>query len=100
MLRFDPAALSTLRDTGERRNSGGSTFMKYVATESTGDGVLEVWWSEALLLPLSLTVHEGGTTVTSLVEHMTNEAEASLLMEPPRRFPQYESRDAADARDH
>ena len=88
-LRFDPAVLSALRDTGERRQAGGSTFARFVATESTGDGVVEVWWSEALLLPLSLTVREDGTTVTSVVEHMTNEAEGSLLTAPALRFPQY-----------
>jgi hypothetical protein len=99
-VRFDPATLAALRDTRERRQAGGSTFARFVATESTGDGVVEVWWSEALLLPLSVTVREDGTTVTSVVEHMTSEAEASLLTDPARRFPQYESRDAADAPDH
>ena len=99
-LRFDPAVLSALRDTGERRQAGGSTFARFVATESTGDGVVEVWWSEALLLPLSLTVHQDGATVTSAVGHMNNEAEAALLTDPALRFPQYDSRDAADARDH
>ncbi len=100
MLRFDPAALSALRDTGERRNAGGSTFARYIATESTGDGVVEVWWSETLLLPLSLTVREAGSTVTSVVSHLTSDADAAPLTDPAVRFPPYDSVDAADAPDH
>ena len=99
-LRFDPTVLATLRDTGERRETSGATFKRYVASESDRDGVVEVWWSEALLLPLSLTIRDSGTDVTTIVKGLTQSADAMLLADPDVRFPNYRVLDPADANDH
>lgn len=99
-LRFDPTVLAALRDTGERRQTGGATFKRYVSREPGSDGVVEVWWGEALLLPLSLTVRDSGTEVTSIVNGLTLTADAALLVDPEVRFPRYKALDPADANDH
>ncbi len=99
-MRFDPAILRTLRDTGERRQIAGATAARFVSTDSTRDGVVEVWWSEELLLPLSVTTRQADTTVTSIVERVTSEVDPLLLADPDRRFPRYQSEDVADAHDH
>jgi hypothetical protein len=99
-MRFDRTILSTLRATGLRRSVGELTFAQFVATGSKDQGIVEVWWSEELLLPLSLTRRESGIEVRSDIEDLTTHADESLLLEPVFRFPDYESRDAADAQDH
>jgi hypothetical protein len=99
-VRFDPTVLATLRDTGERRRTGGAIFSRYVTTEPGRDGVVEVWWSEELLLPVSLRVRDSGTDVTSLVKALTQTADATLLADPAGRFPTYKAFDPADANDH
>ena len=99
-LRFDPAVLPTLRDTGEQRQVGDATFKRYVANAPGRDGVAEVWWSEGLVLPLSLTVRASGVEVTSVVKGLTWSGDAMLLAEPSVRFPSYKTVDPADASDH
>ena len=99
-LRFDPTVLTALRDTGERRQMGGATFKRYVSNESGRDGVVEVWWGQALLLPLSLTVRDSGTEVTSIVKGLSHIADATLLANPDVRFPSYKTLDPTDAKDH
>lgn len=99
-LRFDPTVLATLRDTGERRRTDGAICSRYVTTEPGRDGVAEVWWSEELLLPVTLSVRNSGTDVTSLVKTITRTADATLLAEPAGRFPTYKALDPTDANDH
>jgi len=99
-MRFDPAILGTLRDTGERRQMAGATATRFVSPDPARDGVTEVWWSEELLLPLSVTARKADVTVTSVVDGLTTDVDASLLADPDQRFPQYKSEDVADAHDH
>lgn len=99
-MRFDPAILRALRDTGERRQIAGATAARFLSTDSTHNGVVEAWWSEELLLPFSVTARQAGATVTAVVEGLTTEIDASLLADPVKRFPQYKSEDVADAHDH
>ncbi len=98
-LRFDPTALATLRDTGERRQVSGFDFERHVATRVDHDGVTDVWWSEALLLPLSLTTRAAGTEMTSVVTGLSHNVDAELLADPPLRFPTYRVLDPADVND-
>ena len=98
-LRFDPTVLTSLRDTGERRQTSGSTVKRYVSNESGGDGVVEVWWSEDLLLPMFLRLRDSGTEVTSIVKGLSQITDATLLAAPEFRFPSYKASDPADA-DH
>lgn len=99
-MRFEPRILSTLRNTGQYRLVDDVTFARFIAQEPNTDGVVEVWWSDEILLPLSFTTRESGTEVTSVVAGISRHTEESLLAEPAFRFPQYENRDAADAVDH
>ncbi|MGE3884969.1 MAG: hypothetical protein AB7H81_00920 [Vicinamibacterales bacterium] len=101
MMRFDPKVLSSLRETGERRTVAGAEFRRFVAGPDAGMGVVEVWWSEALLLPLASTSRESGSvTVDAMVERLSNEIDSAVLADPAVRFPAYEVLDASDARDH
>lgn len=99
-LGFDPTVLLRLRDTGERRENAGAIFTRYVSNESGRDGVVEVWWSEALVLPWSLTVRDSGTEVTRILKGLSQVADTTLLAEPDVRFPSYKALDAADANAH
>ena len=99
-LRFDPGVLQTLRDTGERRRTGDATFNRYAANAPGRDGIVEVWWSEDLVLPLSLTVRAAGVEVTSVVRDLTWSGDDTLLADPSVRFPSYKTVDPADANDH
>jgi Alkaline phosphatase len=99
-LRFDPAVLPTPRATGERRQDGEANFKRYVANAPDRDGVVEVWWSEGLMLPLSLTVRSSGAEVTSVVKGLTWSSDSRLLAGPSVRYPTYKTVDPADANDH
>lgn len=100
MMRFDPRILAGLRATGEQRAAGGAVFERYVAAEGGSPEVAEVWWSEALLLPLQVTVPSaGGPTTTSAVESFEPSVNAALLTDPRRRLPQYEVMDVVDTAD-
>lgn len=98
-MRFDPATLEHLRDTGERRSAGGATFARFAAVDPTNDGIEDVWWSDALLLPLSLNMRQGASHVSATIEGLTRQVDASVLVDPMTRFPDYEVRDPSDADD-
>ena len=99
-MRFDPSMLSTLRDTGEQRSFGAAVATRFVSTDATRSGVAEVWWSEELLLPLSLTVRHPDGTATSVVQGLTTGVDEALLADADQRFPDYKSEDLVDAHDH
>ena len=99
-LRFDRSVLAKLRDTGERRMIGETTFTRYVARDLPAGVVQEVWWSDELLLPLSLTIRRSRTTTTSIVKGLAYTADAVVLMDPMSRFPNYKVLDPTDASDH
>lgn len=99
-IRFDPGVLASLRQTGERRDAAGASALRFVAPEPREDGLAEVWWSEELLLPLSVTRRLAGAETTSVVAHLTRTENSTLLEEPAARFPDYKGVDAADAGDH
>jgi hypothetical protein len=101
--RFDPGVIASLADSGERRQAAGAVFTRYMARsgETTkGSRVLEVWWSESLLLPLTVTAREAGTTVTSTITNIAAAADASLLEEPIFRFRGYRLADAGEQSGH
>jgi hypothetical protein len=103
-MRFPATMLESLRPTREREHVSGVTFERYVRREAEAQGVVEVWWSEALLLPLSLTLEEGGTRTTSRLEGLLTDVPdtdlTSRLADPRRRFPGYEVLEASDLSDH
>jgi hypothetical protein len=99
-LRFDRSVLAKLRDTGERRIIGETTFTRYVARDLPAGVVQEVWWSDELLLPLSVTIRRSRTTTTSIVKGLAYTADAAVLMDPMSRFPNYKVLDPSDASDH
>jgi hypothetical protein len=99
-LRFEPSVLAKLRDTGKRRMIGETIFTRYVARDLVAGSVQEVWWSDELLLPLSLTIRGARTTTTSIVNRLAHTADAAVLMDPMFRFPNYKVLDPADAHDH
>lgn len=98
--RFDASLLSTLRDTGERQRVAGAEFARYVARDPERDGVTEVWWSDALLLPLSFTIRRQGVEATSAISGLASGVDSTVLADPSNRFPGYRSLDVADAGDH
>lgn len=99
-IRFDSALLGALRQTGEQRPLAGATASRFVAPEGKDDGLVEVWWSDELLLPLSVTQRVAGREVTSVVDRLTRGGDATVLADPADRFPTYQAVDASDAGDH
>ena len=99
-IRFDPAVLATLRETGEQHDAAGASALRYVAPEPREDGLAEVWWSGELLLPLSVTRRESGGDVTSVVDRLVRGGGPTMLADPAERFPAYKYLDVADSGDH
>ncbi len=102
MMRFDPSGLPALRRTDATEVVLGATFTRHVALDRTRDGVVDVWWSDALLLPLRLTTRERGVIATSAVGPIekAESAEAlAVLADPRARFPDYEILDLSDSRE-
>lgn len=100
MMRVDPRALETLQRTGERREHGGAEFVRYVSENPAGTGVLDVWWSQELLLPDRLAVREGETVMRSTVTRLDRSVDAASPAAPRTRFPDYDVIDVSDAADH
>jgi hypothetical protein len=99
-VRFELASLAALHGTGERRQRDGTTFGRYVGGRPGQDGVVEVWWSDPLLLPLSFTVRHAGLESTSVVRRIAAGADVTVLADPAVRFSTYKRTDAADAEGH
>ena len=99
-IRFDSAVLDSLHRTGEQREAAGASVSRFVAPEARADGLVEVWWSEELLLPLSVTRRASGVELTSVVDQLTHGLESTVLADPADRFRTYKRVDAADAGDH
>ena len=100
IMRFDPVELPRLRRTSQREVVLGATFTRHVAQDRAREGVLEVWWSEALLLPLRLTARERGVVVTTAVDEVEEVEHAQtqpVLADPRMRFPDYETLDVSDS---
>jgi hypothetical protein len=98
-LGFDIGALERLRATGESRSAAGASFERYVAPQAAAAGIVEVWWSESLLMPLQLTVREGEVERTSMLAAWDTHVQTERLGDPRRRFPGYAVLDIADLHD-
>jgi len=100
-MRFDPTALNALADTGTRRTVAGETFRLFRASGQSPTGIVEVWWSDGLLLPLELVTRESAdVTATARVLGLSTEVDASALASPQQRFPEYRLMEAVDAGEH
>jgi hypothetical protein len=99
MMRFDPSVLLRLKRTDQREMAFGVTFTRYLAREPSRDGVQDVWWSDAMLLPLRLKTAHAGVVVTSTIDSVDRAVALAVLADPRVRFPTYESLDVIDARD-
>ena len=97
MVRFDPAALARLRRTGEHDRAFGAGSTRYVAGDMKADGVVEVWWSDALLLPLRLHVRQRDVLVTSVLSQLETPAGLTMLTDPRLRLAGYEVLELADS---
>ena len=63
------------------------------------DGVVEVWWSEARLLPLRLQLRQRGVLITSVLSQLETPAALTMLADPRRRLADYEVLEVADSRE-
>lgn len=100
-LRFAPELLQALRTTGEQESAGGATFARYVAPDAAAEGVVEVWWSDAALLPLRLTVRRSGSVMTSVLDRFDNDVDLDAMGADPRaRFSAYRVLDVVDTHEH
>lgn len=99
MMRFDPSVLARLRRTGQQDSAFGAASTRYVAADITADGVVEVWWSDALLLPLRLQVRQRDVLVTSVLSQLETPASQTLLADPRGRLTGYEVLEVADSRE-
>ena len=99
-MGFDPTVLRTLTPTGARTIVAGATFRQYVASaQRRTQGVLDVWWSEDLLLSLKLVVRDHDTTTTTTIRGLHPNAAASDQGPPLRSLDGYALVDLADAND-
>jgi hypothetical protein len=69
------------------------------APQPGAPGIVEMWWSKSLLMPLQLTVREGEVERTSLLEALDTHVQAERLGDPRLRFPGYAVLDIADLHD-
>jgi hypothetical protein len=102
MMRFDSSVLSSLRRTNRDDAVFGATFTRHLAQDQAREGVMEVWWSDALLLPLRLKVRQRGVIVTSVVdaiERVEHPETLAVLADPRTRFREYEILDVTDSRE-
>jgi hypothetical protein len=97
MMRFDPAALPRLRRTDQHDSAFGAAFTRHVAGDIKADGVVEVWWSDALLLPLRLHVRQRDVLVTSVLSQLETPAALTMLADPRGRLTAYEVLEVADS---
>jgi hypothetical protein len=99
LMRFDPGSLSGLQPSNENTSVFGWTFSRHLAPAGAQDGVVEVWWSDQLLLPLRLTVRERGVMTTSTIDRLAVPASLVVLDDPRVRFRGYASLDVTDSRE-
>ncbi len=99
MMRFDPAVLARLRRTDQQDSAFGAAFTRYVAGDIKADGVVDVWWSDALLLPLRLQVRQRDVLVTSVLSQLETPAALTMLADPRGRLTDYEVLEVADSRE-
>jgi hypothetical protein len=100
-MRFDIGVLNTLTHSGERRRIEGHDAQLHIAAPGTTAGVMAVWWSPELLLPLELVTRESPTiTVKARVMGLSPDVDATVLESPHRRFPTYRVLDEVDAGEH
>lgn len=98
-MRFNPAALDRMTATGESTRVAGETFDRHVAADPGQDGLVEVWWSDALALASTLVVRQSGRVMSSTITEIDRDVQAGVLNDPRRRFPGYAEVDPADAGD-
>jgi len=96
---LDYSLINELSPTEETTDFAGVSFRKLVPSEPREDGVLEIWWSDELLVPLRVVRQAGAVTRTHELTKLTRGVEAELLIEPQRRFPDYAIVDIADYAD-
>jgi hypothetical protein len=99
MMRFDPRLLPSLRATGAVERRGGAAFKRFLAADQEAQGIVDVWWSEPLLLPLRMTVHHGARRITATIISFGPAEDPPALEAAASRFPDYESLDAVDAKE-
>jgi hypothetical protein len=103
-LRVRTQTLSRLERTGEREQAAGAAFERHVPREGEASDLVEVWWSESLLLPLRFTFERGGVRTTTHLEGIASGAQppplAARLTDPRSRYPAYEVLDVSDLGDH
>jgi hypothetical protein len=99
LMRFDPESLGGLQPSTQSESVFGATFARHIAADQTRDGVIEVWWSDALLLPLRLTIRHRGVTTTATVDRLETPGSLEVLADPRARFPDYASLDVTDSRE-
>jgi hypothetical protein len=99
LMRFDLAALARLRRTHEREVLFGNTFTRYIAQDQSKEGVIEVWWSDAVLLPVRLKVRQRGVLISSVINQLRPAETLTALADPRTVFDQYQVLDVTDSRE-
>lgn len=95
-LGLDARIIGELSPAAETTEFAGARFGKLVAKKPREDGLVEVWWSEELLLPMRVVRQTGQTTQTYELTRLTRGADPVVLEDPLRRFPGYTTVDFAD----
>lgn len=95
----DADLLSALRATGEQERAFDVEFERYVCDGAPLQTIRELWWNEALRLPLRIVRGSGDDAHTQVLIGFERSMDTFLLQLPAKRFPSYTLIDLADWRE-
>lgn len=96
---IDDTLLASLRGSGETEQAFGATFLRFLADEPRADGIVELWWSRELCLPLRVVRASTGGPITQSLSHLERGSGGPMLNDPAVRLPKLRTIDLADWRE-
>lgn len=99
-LGVDPAALVEAGGPGEDRVVGEVRFARRLLADASGQPGVELWWSDALLLPAATRVTGEVGPLRTEISDLVQGVDAARMALPHTRFPAYRVVDVADWGEH
>ncbi len=97
LLGVEPKSLEQLASTGQIETFGGIDFLHYESnTKVASQPAIEIWWSEAKALPLRIIHKTQKQEWSQEITAISWSEDSALLVDPQKRFPEYQSMDYVD----